>query len=52
MFLIVSVTNPKVHMLDLIQTTSEMVFRRFFSKDLPSALITILLIPIFLASLK
>lgn len=51
MVLIVLVTNPRVHMLDLIQITSERVFTRFFSPDL-SALITILLIHIFLASLK
>lgn len=52
MFLIASVTNPKVQVLDLIQITSDMVFSRFFSKDLPPALIMVLLIPIFLASMK
>lgn len=51
MFLIASVTNPKVQVLDLIQITSDMVFM-FFSKDLPPALIMVLLIPIFLASTK
>ena len=47
-----SVTNPEVHMLDLIQINFRDGQQIFFSKDLPSALITILLIPICLASLK